>query len=323
MSDPIEITGKFLRDRYRFAGDNGDTVIAEVHCGDDGRATVKGIAGIDDLIAGVTYRFFGKWTNYKNKRTGMSERQFSFTSFVGLAPIDRDAIIGYLASHGAGHGLGKVRAARLWELLGEDAVRIARTDPTRVVAELKSVGLRFSELNATNLAASLQADEAVEAIKLDLTSLITGRGFPRNLVNVLIQTWGNRAATILRRNPYRLLKFGGCGFKRCDSMYLDLGLNPARLKRQAVCAWHSIDRDNDGHTWHSRNVPDAFLRTHIGGAGPNVERALELATRAKLIAEVRTVGPDGPISENGDYRWFADYKQAAYERQLSERILNG
>lgn len=327
----LEITGKYLREKHRFFGDtpaDGDTIIAEIHCSDasgdnppeaSGIVTVKGVV-VGEMISGLTYHFYGSWRPYKNKRTGRQEQQFSFTSCVGTEPIDRDAVIGYLSTHGAGHGLGKVRATRLWEKLGEDAVRIARTEPTRVVDELRSTGLRFSERNAVALAASLQADHAVERMKLELTTLVTGRGFPRNIVNTLIQAWGNQAPRIVRRDPYRMLQFVGCGFKRCDSMYLDLGLDPARLKRQAYCAWHSIERNSDGHTWFDWRTPDAFLRSNIGAGGARVDRALELAVRGNVLAQRETDIATGPLSPGGRVRWFAEASKARNEISIAEGV---
>jgi len=324
MTQLLEITGRYLATRYSF--DSADpsqppTIIADIHSPEtSGKICVKGAAAPHELSKDLDYRFYGSWTNYFNKHKRKNERQFRFNSFVRLQPAGREAIIGYLIQHGSGFGLGKQRATRLWELFGSEAVTIARTDPERTASELTRSGLSYRAANAHLLAESLESDHATEAIKLDLTGLVTGRGFPRTIINTVIQEWGNKAATIVRRDPYRLLKFGGCGFKKCDSMYLDLGHNPARLKRQALCAWYSLAQNTEGHTWFGWRVPDAYLRSNISGAGVKVERALELAVRAKLIMEVRTKGPSGPISQDGDVRWFAEYEKAMKEMEIAERV---
>jgi len=310
-----EITGKYLRTRFRFENDSGDVVIAEINCPKEGRnVSAKGPADPEQLTAGLHYRFFGKWTQYKG------EQQFSFNSFVALAPVDRESIITYLSIHGAGHGLGKVRAAKLCDEFGQEAVRVARTQPEKVAEYLTSVGYRYKVDAANGLASTLAKGEAKEQIKLDLVTLLSGRGFPKSIVDTIIQEWGNRGAMIVRRNPYRLMKFAGCGFKRCDAMYLDLGLPAGRLKRQALCAWYSLAQNTDGHTWFSWKVIDAYLRTNIGAAKVQVERAIELAVRARLIMEVRTVGVDGALSASGDARWFAEWEKAVSELQICERV---
>lgn len=328
----VEITGKYIRERHRFSNDNGDVIIGDIHCqpggsgsGDGGSESpdhqfkpsisIKGPAELGQLNAGIHYRWFGRWTKYKG------ENQFSFNSFVAMAPIDRESVITYLSIHGAGHGLGKVRAAKLWEEFGEDAVRIARTDPERISSYLGQVGYRYKLEHAKALAEELATDEATETIKLDLTTLIGGRGFPKTIVDTIIKEWGNAGAQIIRRNPYRLLKFPGCGFKRCDAMYLDLKLPPTALKRQALCAWYSLEQNTDGHTWYGWKVPAAFLKMNISSAGVDFERAVKLAVRGHILDELQTAGESGPISQGGSVRWFADARHAKNERTIANAIV--
>ena len=311
----IEITGKFIRERHRFANDTGDVIVGDAHNTETGPISIKGPARLGQLTQGFRYRFFGKWTKYKG------EPQFSFQTFVALAPIDRDSVIAYLANHGAGHGLGKVRATKLWEEFGQDAVRVARTEPDRVSKYLTQAGYRYKVENAIAMSLTLTADEKTEAIKLDLTTLLNGRGFPKSITQTIIQEWGNCGAEIIRKNPYRLLKFPGCGFKRCDAMYLELGLPPAALKRQALCAWYSLEQNTDGHTWYGWKTPDAYLRANISGADLKFNKAVELANRAHILDEILTDGERGPVSQGGDTRWFADAKCAKNERDIAEAIV--
>ncbi len=338
----VEISGRFIGEKIRFENpDTGDVIIAEIQLAPPedptnetaprGRISIKGQAEFQELIPGCEYRFYGKWTQYKNKRTRCTEKQFSFQSFVAVAPASREAIIAYLVNHGSGLGLGKARATKLYEAFLQDTIRIARTDPQRVHRELQKSGLHYDLNKAQCLARELQADEAVEAIKLDLTTLVTNRGFPKNIVNTVIQAWGNRAAQVIRRDPYRLMKFKGCGFKRCDSMWLDLGLNPTRMKRQAYCCWYAVASDTEGHTWFEDKVPAGFLRANIGGAGAGVDpaKALGLATRGRLLGKVNSVRNGGLIGNQEVGKlpparvqtWYAEFHKARHERQIAEAIL--
>lgn len=324
MAPLLEITGQFTRERFRFENDNGDVIVGDVECrpADDdssekragaSRVAVKGPAQIGELASGIEYRFFGRWVSYKNKRTGKDQKQFAFNSFCKTTPVTREAVIGYLKHHGAGLRFGEARARKLWDLFGVDAVKIARTDPERTQQALVNAGLHYNLKSAELLANSLQQDAAIEAIKLDLTTLLTGRGFPKTLPTRVIQEWGNKAAQILRRDPYRLMEFPGCGFKRCDAMYLDLRLNPARLKRQSLCAWHSLNRDTDGHTWFPQRNPSAYLKANISGAGIREERALELGVRGRLLAKKAT-RVDGVT-------WYAERHTAQAEQLIADRLL--
>ena len=145
MSINVEITGTYLGEKFRFANAGGDTVIAEIWCNSDisDTITIKGQADQDELQADQEYRFYGRWTSYKNKRTGDTERQFHFSSFVRCQPHSREAVISYLRQAGEGLGFGTVRAAKLWSEFGSDAVRVMRESPEKAVEFLNSQKLKL------------------------------------------------------------------------------------------------------------------------------------------------------------------------------------
>ena len=88
---------------------------------------------------------------------------------------------------------------------------------------------------------------------------------------------------MIRRNPYLLQRFRGCGFLRCDKLYLHLGGDPARLKRQAYCAWNTLARDTDGHTWHPVSHVHRGLLGSVSGVDIKAIPAVKLAKRGGLI----------------------------------------
>jgi len=99
-----------------------------------------------------------------------------------------------------------------------------------------------------DIAAALEQKAHIEAASIELMELLDRRGFPKATAKRCLDLWGNESAGIIRRNPYTLMQFRGCGFKLTDAMYLDLGHNPGRIKRQALCAWHTLAVDQVGHT---------------------------------------------------------------------------
>ena len=299
----LEVTAKFTGERFRFTNTGGDVIIGNAFNDENFTFTIKGPAGEGELVKGLSYRFFGRWSNYK-PRTGPVEKQFHFKSFVREEPASREAIVSYIAEHGKGLGIGPAKAGKLFEVFGTESIKICKEDPARVVETLKGVKIE----QATSLAAALQEDEAIERIKLDLQTLLENRGFPKKTAKAAIEQWGNRASEIIRRNPYKLMIFEGCGFKRCDSLYLDLGLNPTRLLRQALAGWYGIARDTEGHTWYGKEWAEAYIRGNIGGTKINPERAITLAVRAKLLAE-----QDGMLAE---------YQKAKNERSIAEVIVS-
>ena len=334
-----EITATFIAERHRFPNDDCDVIIGEARLSpsresesgesnqldldddDSPFITIKGPSLDGELRSNQEYVFFGRWTSYTNKRTGKTEKQFAFNSFVQTTPVTREAVISYLKQHGEQCGVGHARAAKLWEAFGQDAVEISRTSPDRVIEALKAAKLRLTADQAKEFAGKLKADQATEKAKIALASLLEGRGFPKNIATQCIQKWGVKAAQIIKRDPYRLMTFKHCGFKRCDAMWLDLKLPPDRLKRQAYCVWHSLTRANDGSTWFPWSYPDAYLKATVSGAKLDLEAALTLAKRGKIISEVRANSLGAIDSQDGTKRFFAEFKNAEHERQIAESIV--
>ncbi len=326
-----ELVARFDRERYRFENDNGDVTINEGWLMDGpngpGPVTLKGMTLKDELMPRQVYRFLGRWIDYRNKRSGQNEKQFEFTSFVLQTPATEDAIVAYLSKAGEGHGLGKVRCRAMWRAFGAEAVRTLRENPERVIEALATQKLKWELDQAVAVAAILEQERTVEGCTLDLTSLLAGRGFPKTTTRHAIDKWGENASRIIRRNPYALMALRGCGFRRCDSMYLSLGHPPERLKRQALCAWHAISRDTEGHTWFDIGVAKNGIQENVAGAKLQVEKALSLALRAKILTEIRTDGVHGSITASADasqgkgFRWVAETARARHESEIARIVV--
>ena len=106
----------------------------------------------------------------------------------------------------------------------------------------------------------------------------------RTIVRQAIREWGAKAGRLIKQNPYLLRRFPGAGFALCNRLYIDLGHNPAKLKRQAACIEHIISRDRDGHTWFRPQFIESGLQTKIGGCSVRAIDAARLAKRAGRIS---------------------------------------
>lgn len=306
----------------RFSNADGDTIIGDAWANStlNERITIKGPADVDELRHNHDYRFLGKWTSYTNKRTGVTEKQFAFNSFVVVQPHNREGIIAYLRHAGQGFGFGVVRAVAMWEAFGSDAVKVFREEPERTMQELYRRGLPMSAENYWKMAEKLVEQLTLENCTIELTELLAGRGFPKTTARRAIQEWGNQAASIIRHDPYRLMRFRSCGFKRCDQLYMQLQLPPGRLKRQALSAWYALASNSDGHTWFPLRVAEQGIRANIGGTELKIDRAIELATRGGVISQSRTDGIAGPITAVGDFHWVAEHRKAANEAELAALV---
>lgn len=345
----IEIEAVYLGEKFRFDNADGDVIIGEARLSDSatnatnstsatgnepspadndpfgidthaGRViAIKGQADIDELTNYLTYRFYGRWTTYRNKRTGQEEQQFAFQSFVRQQPYDRAGVMSYLCEAGAGHGLGAARAGTLWEHFNSDAVRVMRETPEVAREALIRARMPISEEQSLAIAAWLDEEKHIEACKLELTTLMNGRGFPKTTIREAVRQWGNKAAAIIRHNPYSLMQFRGCGFKRTDAMYLDLGRPADALKRQTLCAWYSIAKNTDGHTWFPLKQSLDGIRSNVAGTNVDVGKAMKLAKRSKALSFIRTNHRGELVGQGGDI-WCAENRKAGNEQRLAEYI---
>lgn len=312
-----EITARYLHERIRFPGRTGeaDTVLASCRFVDGEKpATLNGgpfvvkVKEEEELHENQEYRFLGKWIRYTHPRFNTTEDQFAADSFTESVPAGREGIIAYLIRAGEGHGIGPGRAAKIYDLYLGDAIRTVREEPSTVAAAVRGLSL----VDAKAASTWLKARQATELTSLDLVELLNGRGFLKSTPKKAIDLWGARAAKVVRRDPYKLMAIRGAGFKRCDAMYLSLGLPPDRMKRQALCAWYATEQQTKlgGHTWIAAAVVDHGLRSQIGGCQPDLIRALKLAKRAGILS----------IKVDGGKSWIATASRARNEQYIAERI---
>jgi len=328
MNTPQEITAIFLRENFRFSNSDGDVIIGDIRlvdgpCPDkhddyEPGLAVKGPINGHELRSQLPYRFFGRWTTYRNKRTGQTQNQFAYQSFVPAAPADKAGILAYLTRHGAGLGIGIRRAHQLYEAFGNDAVKVCREEPDRAAAAVS----QWRADQAAVLSERLQKQAHIEQCSIDLIGLLDKRGLPRATAKKALDLWGNAAADFIRRNPYVLMQFRGCGFKRCDAMYLDLGLPAGKLKRQALCAWHTIASDSNGDTWFPVEAAMNGIRRNVAGCDLRIGDALRLAKRASALAFQRSEGglSHQRLVDSGGKLWVAETKKADHERFVAEQL---
>lgn len=293
-----EIVAVFRQEKQRW----DETVLVECDLvgGDmfDSGVTIKTTAEVDELKYGHSYRFYGAWSVHPKYG-----KQFHARTFVRCQPHGQAGTLRYLMD---APNVGQSVAAKLWKAFAGDAVRILRETPEQAAA---AVGGQFTDEKAREASEWLVTQQAMENCTLDLMDLLTGKGFPRSIGKRAVQKWGNKAAEIIRNNPYELMSFRGCGFKRCDDMYIELGHNPKAMQRQAYAIWYIIARDREGHTWH-RNTDIAQQLAQYIGIGTDVIAAAKLAKSNGLIAVRRDT--DGGV-------WLAESRRAENEATVATR----
>ena len=268
-----------------------------------GFCTIRGRDDKNDLAADLSYLFLGKWDLHP--KHGM---QFAFTSFVKREPATRQAVIAYLVRYAS--GIGPSRAGKIYDEWGGESVKMLRCDPRTVSKRIPGL----SEDTCRRSAEILKQMAAAEDVRMELTSIFVGRGFPHHLPDQLVDKWGAQAAVRVRRDPFSLMicGFSGCGFARCDRLYLDLGLDPGKLKRRMLCAWQAIRNDSVGHTWLPAGIVGAHVRTHSTGNGnDSVLKAVKLGVRSGWLAQ--------HVDERGEV-YFSEGRRAGNEKRLAESV---
>ncbi len=295
---------------------------------------IVGNAEEDDLKLHMTYRWYGVY-----KQHDTYGEQFAFSTFGLHKPLGRTGVIKYLQE--CPH-IGEATAIQLWNLFNSDAVRICRTAPEVIADKVPRLTLAKCE----EIASKLKEMSAIENLSIEAMDLFTGRGFPKKTAQNAIKAWGAKAIEIVTRDPYKLMRFRGIGFKKCDSMWKDLGLPLNKLKRQVYCIWHAISSGNNGDVWFSEAMAKQHLLENMpAGVEINIDRAVKLAVRAKMLAEMHwcdkcgntgtTEQPDlffgdemvqgsCPVCEFGTNkpRWLAEWKQAEAEEYIARHLAD-
>lgn len=263
----------------------------------DGKSIIVDAASTE-FVRGQKYRFLGRWEE------GKRGPQFKASTFVRDEPHSRTGLTKYLSD--VCEGVGQKLASRLWDLYGSDAVRMLREDPERVAAD-KVMSLD----SARDAARDLARFAGLEKTRIDLFTLFAGRGFPGKLVEHAIARWGARAPEVIRRCAFRMLTghLPGCGWKRCDKLFLDLGGTRTRLKRQTLAGWNALREDRTGSTWvPALTVVNAITDAVPGAADP--VKAVKLGIRGGLLR----------VRRNGDERWVAVAHHAQAEQRIADNI---
>jgi exodeoxyribonuclease V alpha subunit len=267
--------------------------------------TVKGVADREELVPGLPYRFYGRWT----PATGRFGPAFQFVCAVKDTPHSRGAVVKYLAQllGKAAVGIGPKTASRLYDLYEGDAIRKLRMSPADVARDLK---LDVDKCRAA--AQILESESKNESVKVEVIDLLNGHGFPRSTVREVIDKWGARAPGIIRRDAFQLMtgRVRGAGFLRCDRLYLDLGGDPVRLKRQMLAAWYSIKTDGAGHTWHPVSTGIEAIRSKVGSVDIRPVKAIKLGIRARWLA----------VERPGEERWITEANQATSEKDIARLV---
>lgn len=215
---------------------------------------VGSLAALASQPEGAFVALEGDWETH-----AVHGRQFRTTGWLQATPHTLNGLRIWLASAGV-KGIGAALASRIVERFGMDLTQIIRDDPQRLT-EVEGIG----ESRATAIRDAWAQDEDGRA----LTLLLRGLGLSQRLADRIRERYGEKAAHVVMREPFRLAEeIGGIGFRTADAVARAQGLpldDPGRVRAAAI---HALDQESEqGHCFLTRDG----LRAAVLGLGVPVE----------------------------------------------------
>jgi len=222
---------------------------------------------------GEYVRFYGAHTNHKNYG-----EQFKVISMEAKMP-EADESIKLFLSGGLIKGVGEVLAGRIVEEFHKDTFQIIENNP-EALAKIKGVSLAL----ARRIQQQYQELAAIRGVIIELQKL----GLTVKESMAAYEAYGQSAAYIIERNPYRLMDdVKGIGFEKADRIAAGLGMEKYEDLRLYNGIRHVLRLKMEaGHTCMPM---DMLVREASEVLQESQERTH--ATLLKLIAQ-------GAVSEN-------------------------
>jgi exodeoxyribonuclease V alpha subunit len=243
VTTTLTLTGEVERITF----ENEETSFRVIRVG-----SVQGQPGLVGPITVVgTFRAVGPGTRVRV--TGQFVRdprhgeQFRVDTLIPVEPTTVEGLEKYLGS-GMIPGVGPGFARRIVRTFGLDTLEILDKDPGRL-RQVPGLGERRIDAIRT----SWSARRALNSIML----LLQTHGASAALALRIYKHYGDRAAAVVERSPYRLaLEVRGIGFLTADRLARSLGISGDHPERAQAGVWHELgELAEAGHTV----VPRAHL----------------------------------------------------------------
>jgi len=230
-------------------------------------------------------------------------RQFRASGALQALPRTLKGLETYLASSGI-PGVGPVLAGRIVAHFGVHAPRVLSESPGRL-REVKGISAK----KAATITSKWKEDEEGRALVVLLRAL----GLSNRLVTRIRQRYGDKAAQVVTRDPYRLVdEIGGVGFRTADALAREQGLPKDDPRRVEAAVSHVLtEAASDGSCF----LPRAELTAAVA--------ALDVPVGA-IDAAIASREAVGAVVTDGDRVWnaalYAAEEEVAFD--LLDRITD-
>lgn len=271
---PTTLTGEVQRVTY----ENEETSFRVIRLGalegaGRGRTEIAVVGVFQAVGPGTRVRVTGEFVI-----DGRHGEQFRVETLVPLVPTTLAGLERYLGS-GVLPGIGPKRAQRIVAAFGMDTLAVLDTSPER----LKEVrGLSARVVHELKSSWSAQREES------NLMVLLQTHGASRGLAAKIRKHYGDQAASIVQRSPYRLaLDVQGVGFKTADRIARSLGIAGDHPERAQAGVLHEIESLADqGHLFAKRALLVERAATTLEIEAGHIEAAIDaLWASGRLVVE--------------------------------------
>jgi exodeoxyribonuclease V alpha subunit len=208
-------------------------------------------------------------------------QQFKFDSLEAQMPTDRDGVISFLETVPT---IGKIRAAKIVDLLGLDAIEKIIKEPL-IVTKIKGIGPKSSE--------EIRKDLEGRKTLIECESILVEMGVHPKTRRKLAESIGSSLVNIIKEDPYTLIVYEGITFALIDRYVLAKGIfTPDHPQRGAAICIEGLKMcAEEGHTYSDiTNILRQGLKIKLARPCPRevIEKGIEIATEKGLVVEIGT-----------------------------------
>lgn len=169
------------------------------------------------LLGKISFNLEGHWEKDTHGTKG-DEKIFVAEKASESMPETRAEIIKFLMN--SSKGVGKVTAETIYNKFGDETLDICAHKPRRLRDIPKMTEQMLGNINAACLSALVRADVQILLGKAELEV---------SVINQIVEAYGDEATTILKSEPYKLVRL--LGFSTTDHIAMSMGEEPDSERR--------------------------------------------------------------------------------------------
>ena len=166
--------------------------------------TVKGYALPN--MKKITYELCGEFEEYQNKHSKKTQFTFVVSAVREVIPTQAEAIVAYLVTL---KGVGKALAAKMYNAFGKNIFDIIENEPQKL-SEINGISKKKAE--------KIQLDYLNRNQGHELYMYLYRFGISAMQSSKIYKVLGPDAVSIVKENPYEILRVKGIGFKTADAI---------------------------------------------------------------------------------------------------------